>query len=297
MSNSTAAISEVPAIHDIAKKAKPAQKFTLEIKASKGWVALNFREFWNYRELLYFMAWRNVMVRYKQTLLGVSWAILQPFMTMIVFSIFFGKLGKIPSDGIPYPIFSYCALLPWQLFAHSMTESGNSLVANQHLITKVYFPRLCIPTAPVISGLVDFAVAFIVLIGMMFYYGIYPGWAVVTLPLFVLLAACTSMAVGLWLSAMNAMYRDVRYTIPFLVQLWMFLTPVAYPASIVPENWRWLHGLNPMAGVVEGFRWALLGRTEPPGISLLVSIVMVMVMLVGGLFYFRRMEKYFSDRV
>jgi len=276
---------------------QPAGRFTFEIKPSRGWIPLNLADFWQYRELLYFMAWRNVTVRYKQTLLGVSWAILQPFMTMIVFSIFFGKLGNIPSDGIPYPVFAYCALLPWQLFAHSMTESGNSIVANQHLITKVYFPRLIIPIAPVVSGLVDFAVAFLVLIGMMLFYGIVPSWAIVTLPLFILLAVCTSIAVGLWLSAMNAMYRDIRYTLPFLVQIWMFITPVAYPASLVPENWRWLHSLNPLSGVVEGFRWALLGKTEGPGASLLISCAMVAVMLVGGLFYFRRMEKHFTDRV
>ncbi|MBI3393705.1 MAG: ABC transporter permease, partial [Nitrospirae bacterium] len=219
------------------------------------------------------------------------------FMTMVVFTIFFGKLAKIPSDGIPYPVFAFAALLPWQLFAHSLNESSNSLVANKNLITKVYFPRLVIPMSAVLAGLVDFAIAFAVLLGMMFYYGIVPTAAVWTLPLFIVLAVATALAVGLWLSALNVEYRDVRYTIPFLTQFWMFATPIAYPSSLIPEAWRPLYGLNPMAGVVEGFRWALLGKEQGPGALLWVSVAAVSVFLVGGLYYFRRMEKTFADVV
>ena len=270
---------------------------TIIIRPSKGWVPLRLKELWEYRELLYFLVWRDVKVRYKQTVLGAAWAVIQPFFTMVVFSIFFGRLAGIPSDGLPYPIFAYCALLPWQLFSHAMTESGNSLVANQNLITKVYFPRLVIPLAAVLAGLVDFGVAFLVLLGMMAYYGIMPTMAAVTLPLFILLAIATALAVGLWLSALNVQYRDVRYTIPFLTQFWLFITPIAYPSSLVPEGWRVLYGLNPMAGVVEGFRWALLGTANARGPMLVVSVVVVIVLLIGGLFYFRRMEKTFADVV
>jgi len=270
---------------------------TIIIRPSKGWVPLRLKELWEYRELLYFLVWRDVKVRYKQTVLGAAWAVIQPFFTMVVFSIFFGHLAKIPSDGLPYPIFAYCALLPWQLFSHAMTESGNSLVANQNLITKVYFPRLVIPLAAVLAGLVDFGVAFLVLLGMMAYYGMAPTMAVATLPLFILLAIATALAVGLWLSALNVQYRDVRYTIPFLTQFWLFATPIAYPSSLVPEGWRVLYGLNPMAGVVEGFRWALLGTVNAPGPMLAVSVAVVLALLVGGLYYFRRMERTFADVV
>jgi lipopolysaccharide transport system permease protein len=267
------------------------------IRPSRGWVPLNLRDLWEYRELLYFLTWRDIKVRYKQTVLGAAWAVIQPFFTMLVFSIFFGRLAKVPSDGIPYPIFAYCALLPWQLFAHSLTESGNSLVANERLITKVYFPRLVIPMSAVLAGLLDFAIAFVVLIGMMLFYGIVPTIAIVTLPLFLLLAVATALGVGLWLSALNVQYRDVRYTIPFLTQFWLFATPVAYSSSLVPEALRPLYGLNPMAGVVEGFRWALLGKAEGPGALLAVSTVVTALILVGGLYYFRRMEKTFADVV
>ncbi len=270
---------------------------TIVIRPSKGWVPLKLKELWEYRELLYFLVWRDVKVRYKQTVLGAAWAIIQPFFTMVVFSIFFGRLAGIPSDGVPYPIFAYCALLSWQLFSNAMAESGNSLVVNQNLITKVYFPRLVIPMAPVLAGLVDFGIAFLVLLGMMVYYGMAPTMAVVTLPLFILLAVATALAVGLWLSAMNVQYRDVRYTIPFLTQFWLFITPIAYPSSLVPEGWRVLFGLNPMAGVVEGFRWALLGTENAPGPMLAVSVAVVVALLVGGLYYFRRMEKTFADVV
>jgi lipopolysaccharide transport system permease protein len=236
-------------------------------------------------------------VRYKQTALGAAWAVIQPFFMMLVFSLFFGRLAGVPSDNIPYPVFTFCALLPWQLFAQALAESSNSLVANERLITKVYFPRLVVPVAAVLGGLVDFAIAFVVLLGMMAYYRIVPGMAVIYLPLFVLLAVMTALGVGLWLSALNVQYRDVRYTLTFLTQFWMFLTPVAYPSSIVPEKWRALYGLNPMAGVVEGFRWALLGKTEAPGPLLAVSVVAVVLILVGGLYYFRRMEETFADIV
>jgi lipopolysaccharide transport system permease protein len=275
----------------------PSDTLVTVIRPSTGWIPFNLQELWDYRELLYFLAWRDIKVRYKQTVLGAAWAILQPVLAMVVFSIFFGKLAKIPSDGLPYPIFAYAALLPWQLFAHALTQSGNSLVANQHLIRKVYFPRLIIPIAAVASGLVDFALAFLVLLGLMAYYGIIPSLAVALLPFFILFAIATALAAGLWLSALNVEYRDVRYVIPFLTQFWLFATPVAYPSSLVPEPWRALYGLNPMAGVVEGFRWALLGKSGGMGPLMLVSVVTVLALLVGGLLYFRRMEKTFADLV
>ena len=270
---------------------------TFSIDPPKSWASIGLRELWDYRELLYFLTWRDIKVRYKQTALGAAWAIIQPFFMMVVFSLFFGKLAGVPSDGIPYPVFAFCGLLPWQLFAHALTESSNSLVGNQNLITKVYFPRLVVPIAAVLGGVVDFAIAFVILLVMMFYFGIVPGWAIVTLPLFIVLAITTALAVGLWLSALNVKYRDVRYTMNFLVQFWLFATPVAYPSSLIPEQWRWAYGLNPMAGVVEGFRWALLGKTDPPGALLAVSVAVVILLLVGGLYYFRRMEQEFADVV
>jgi lipopolysaccharide transport system permease protein len=270
---------------------------TIVLRPRSGWEAIGWGELWRYRELLWFLALRDIKVRYKQTALGAAWAILQPLLTMLVFSVVFGRLARIPSEGIPYPVFAYCALLPWQLFAYALTQSSNSLVTNQRLITKVYFPRLVVPIASLLCGLLDFAVAFPVLLGLMLYYGIVPGVAVAALPLLVLLALLTSLAAGLWLSALNAIYRDVQYALPFLTQFWLFVTPVAYPASLVPERWRWLFGLNPMAGVVEGFRWALLGRPHPPGPLVAVSVVSVLALLAGGLFYFRRMEREFADLV
>jgi lipopolysaccharide transport system permease protein len=266
------------------------------IRPSRGWVALNLRDLWQYRELLYFLTWRDIKVRYKQTILGAAWAVLQPFFTMVVFSVFFGRLAGVPSDGIPYPIFAYCALVPWSFFAGALDRAGNSLVGSANLITKVYFPRLAIPLSAVLAGLLDFGIAFVVLLAMMLYYGIVPTAAVITLPLLLLLAVVTALAMGLWLSALNVQYRDVRYTIPFLTQFWLFATPIAYSSSLVPEQWRDLYGLNPMAGVVEGFRWALLGK-EPPGPLMAVSAMVVVVLLVGGLYYFRRMEKTFADVV
>jgi lipopolysaccharide transport system permease protein len=267
------------------------------VSPSSGLIKLNLGDVWAYRELLYFLVWRDIKVRYKQTALGAAWAVLQPLMTMVVFSVFFGRLAKMPSDGVPYPVFAFTALLPWQLFAYALTESSNSLVSNQNLITKVYFPRLIIPMSAVLSGMADFLISFVVLLGLMWYFGLAPTPAVMWLPLFVVLAIVTALAVGLWLSALNVTYRDVRYTIPFLTQLWMFATPVAYPSSLIPEFWRPLYGLNPMAGVIEGFRWALLGTAHPPGPLLLVSLVVVAVLLVGGLVYFRRMETTFADSV
>lgn len=267
----------------------------ITIVPSSGWVRLNLRELWNYRELLVFLIWRDLKVRYRQTALGAAWAILQPFLTMVVFSVFFGKLAGIPSDGIPYPIFVYAGLLPWQIFSHALTESSNSLVLNQQLITKVYFPRLTIPFSAVLAGLADFAFAFILFLGMMVYYGIVPTLAVITFPLFLLLAIATALAVGLWLSALNVQYRDVRYIIPFLTQFWLFVTPIAYSTNLVPETWRLIYGLNPMVGVVNGFRWALLGYTTAQSSLFIVSIIVVAVLLIGGLAYFNRMEKTFAD--
>jgi len=264
-------------------------------QARLGWVAIDFAELWQYRELLIFYAIRDIKVRYKQTLLGAAWAILQPVMTMVVFSIFFGKLAGVPSDGLPYPVFAFCGLLPWQLFSFALTHSSNSLVQNAHVLTKVYFPRLIIPFASMIAGLVDFAIAFVVLVGIMFYYDIIPGLALVTLPLFIVLALAAALSVGLWLSALNVRYRDVRYTIPFLTQLWLFVTPVAYSSSLVPSKWQAVYAINPMAGVVEGFRWALLGKAAPPGTMLIISVAATAMLLAGGLFYFARMEKTFPD--
>jgi lipopolysaccharide transport system permease protein len=265
------------------------------IEPSRGWVSLRLGELWKYRELLYFLVWRDIKVRYKQTALGAAWAVLQPLLTMIVLTVFFGRLAKIPSNGVPYPLFAYTALLPWQLFAFALTESANSLVGNQRLITKVYFPRLIVPLASVLAGLVDFGISFVVLLILMSYYRIVPTATIVVLPLFIILAVATALSVGLWLSALNVQFRDVRYTIPFLTQFWLFATPVAYPSSLVPERWRVWYGLNPMTGVVEGFRWALLGKARSPGTSLWVSVLVVVLLLVGGLAYFRRMESTFAD--
>jgi len=269
----------------------------LRIEPSNRWPSIDFRELWEYRELLYFLTWRDIKIRYKQTVLGAAWAIIQPVFMMIVFSLFFGKLAKVPSDGIPYPVFAFCALLPWQLFAHAVSESSNSVVGNQHLITKVYFPRLVIPIASVLTGFIDFLVSLVVLIGLILWFGLVPGWRIIALPGFILLAICTALAVGLWLSALSVQYRDVRYLIGFLVQFWLFATPVAYPSSIIPQQWRAVYALNPMAGVVEGFRWALLGRSSALGSMLWVSASVVLITLLGGFYYFRRMEQEFADIV
>jgi len=260
-------------------------------------ISLRLGELYEYYELIYFLIWRDVKVRYKQTALGITWVVLQPLLTMVVFTVFFGNLAKIPSDGVPYPIFSFTALVPWQLFANALTNSSNSLVNSRDLITKVYFPRLIIPLSSIIGGLVDFFIAFLILILMMLYYGIAPTVAILALPFFIILAIGTALAVSLWLSALNVMYRDVKYTIPFLTQFWLFITPIAYPSSLVPEKWRLLYGLNPMSGVVEGFRWALLGKSDQDWSLVIVSVVVVSILLLTGLIYFRHMEKTFADIV
>ena len=267
------------------------------IEPSKGWISLKFRELWEYRELLYFLIWRDIKVRYKQTVLGGAWAIIQPFFTMVVFSIFFGRLAKIPSDGIPYPIFSFAALVPWTFFANGLSKASNSLVGNSNLIKKVYFPRLAIPLSNVLSGIIDFLLAFLMLIGMMFYYGIMPTANLIWLPLFLLLALTTALGVSLWLSAMNVQFRDVQYTLPFLTQIWLFATPIAYPSSLLTEPWRTVYAINPMVGVVEGFRWALLGTNTVPGPMIMVSSLVALLLLISGAFYFRRLEKTFADVV
>jgi lipopolysaccharide transport system permease protein len=265
------------------------------IQPTRGWAALRLGEIWEFRELLYFLTWRDVKVRYKRTALGITWVVLQPLLTMLVFTLFFGRLGRIPSEGVPYAVFTLCGLIPWQLFAYALTESSNSVVANERLISKVYFPRVLVPLSAVLAGMADFAIAFCLLLVAMIVYGVVPGSPLAFLPVFILLAIATALGVGLWLSALNVQYRDVRYTLTFLTQFWLLATPVAYPSSIVPERWRALYGLNPMTGVVEGFRWALLGTPAPHSAMLLVSIAVSALMLVSGAFYFRRMERGFVD--
>jgi homopolymeric O-antigen transport system permease protein len=266
----------------------------LVLEPPHGWEGLELRDLWKYRELLYFLTWRDVKVRYKQTLLGAAWAILQPLLTMLVFSIIFGQLAKLPSEGVPYPIFTYTALLPWQLFAFALANSSNSLVGSQNLVSKVYFPRLVIPIAAVLPGLVDFAISFVVLAGMMVFYHVPLTARILTLPLLLLLALASALAVGVWLSALNVEYRDVRYVVPFLTLFWQYATPVAYSSTLIPEKWRLLYGLNPMTGVVEGFRWALLGKGEIGGL-IWISTCIVLALLLGGIAYFRRMEASFAD--
>jgi len=256
---------------------------------------LRLKELWQYRELLYFFVWRELKVRYKQTALGVAWAVLQPLMTMVVFSVVFGRLAKLPSEGIPYPVFSYVALLPWQLFSRALSDASGSLVNNQQMVTKIYFPRLFLPAASILSGLVDFGIAFLILLGLMFYYGIKPTWAIVTLPILILLALTTAMAVGLWLAALNVKYRDVKYVTPFLVQFWLYATPVAYSSTLFPEKWRPLLGLNPMAGVVDGFRWAMLGQQAQISTLVYISLIIVVILFISGLIYFQHTELTFAD--
>lgn len=259
------------------------------------WASLDLPELWRYRELVYFLVWRDIKVRYKQTVLGATWAIIQPVFTMVVFSLFFGRLAGVPSDGVPYPIFSFAALVPWTFFANGLSQSANSLVLDQNLITKVYFPRLAIPIATVLSGVVDLALAFLVLLGMMFWYGIVPTANVVWLPALLVLALVTCLGTGLWFAALNVQYRDVRYVVPFLVQFWLFATPIAYPSSLLDAPWRALYALNPMVGVVEGFRWALLGTATRPGPMILISSAAAIAILVAGAYWFRRMEQTFAD--
>jgi len=272
---------------------------TIYIKPTKGLAALNLRDLWIYRELIYFMIWREVKVRYKQTMLGAAWAIIQPVLTMIVFTFLFGRIAKLPTDGnIPYPIFSYTALLPWGLFVAALNQASRSLTSNQNMVTKIYFPRLVLPLASILSGLVDFIIAFVILIGLMIYYGITPSinvlWA---LPLFLLLTIVTALGVALWLSAINVQYRDVNYALPFMTQFWLFITPVAYSSSLISDKWQLVYSLNPMAGVVNGFRWALLGVGNGPDAGLWISVGISLLVLVSGLFYFRNMEKTFADTI
>jgi lipopolysaccharide transport system permease protein len=274
----------------------PPQVPTLVIRPPRKWVPIDFSELWSYRELLYFFVWRDVKIRYKQTGLGVAWAVIQPLFTMVIFSVIFGGFAQIPSEGIPYPLFTLAALLPWQLFSEGMTRSTTSMVTNANIMTKVYYPRLIMPIAGILSPLVDFLVAMVILVLMMAYYGFVPTANVVFLPAFVLLALATSLGVGLWLSALNVQYRDFQYTVPFLIQIWLYASPVVYATSLIPEQYRLLYGLNPMAGVIEGFRWALLG-TDPPSGVIGLAVVVVLVLLVSGAFYFKKMEQYFADIV
>lgn len=290
----------VPAL-DAAAPAPPSSAPpppTIRIEATRGWQSLRLAELVEYRELLSFFVWRDVKVRYKQTALGAAWAVLQPFLTMVVFSVFFGRLAKVPSDGVPYPIFSFAALVPWTFFAGALTNTSNSLVGSANLLKKVYFPRLAVPVATVLAGLVDLGVALLMLFGMMAYYGVRPTVAVLALPALIALAVVAALGVGLWLSAMNVQYRDIKYVVPFLTQFWLFATPVAYPSSLLQNPWRTVYAVNPMVGVVEGFRWALLGGARPaPVAELLASTAAAAVLLVTGAFYFRRMERTFADVV
>jgi lipopolysaccharide transport system permease protein len=270
---------------------------TIYIKPSTGLTALNLRDLWIYRELVFFMIWRDIKVRYKQTLLGAAWAVIQPVLTMLIFNFVFGTVAKVPTEGIPYPIFSYAALLPWGLFSAALNNASRSLTTNQNMVSKIYFPRLVLPLASVLGGLVDFAIAFLILIVLMIYYKITPTTAIWTLPLFLLLTVVTALGVALWLSAINVQYRDVNYVLPFLTQFWLFLTPVAYSANVISAKWQVVYSLNPMAGVVNGFRWALLGTNTGPNMNMVVSICISLVILVGGLFYFRSMERTFADTI
>lgn len=271
---------------------------TIYIKPSTGLTALNLRDLWVYRELVFFMIWRDIKVRYKQTMLGAAWAVIQPVMTMLVFNFIFGSVAKVPTDGIPYPIFSYTALLPWGLFVAALNQASRSLTSNNNMITKIYFPRLILPIASVLAGLVDFSIAFVILIGLMFFYKVTPAWNVLwALPFFMLLAIITALGVALWLSAINVKYRDVNYALPFLTQFWLFITPVAYSANVIAEKWQLVYSLNPMAGVVNGFRWALLGAGNGPDAALWVSAGISLLVLVTGLFYFRNMERTFADTI
>ena len=269
----------------------------IRIKPGRSWSALNVKELWDFRELLYFLVWRDVKVRYKQTAIGAAWSIIQPWLTMIVFTVVFDKFAKMPSDGLPYPIFAYTALLPWHYFTKSLGHSIGSVVGSANLITKVYFPRLLLPVSGTLPGIIDFGISFVFLLGMMMWFDIAPTWGVLALPLFLLLAMLTALSIGLWLSAINVRYRDVGQAIPFLTQLWMFASPVAYPVSVVPEKWRLLYSLNPMVGVIEGFRWALLGKESPDFALIAVSAVVVLGLLFGGIVYFKQMERTFADVV
>jgi lipopolysaccharide transport system permease protein len=288
-------LANLSKIKQLRKKLSRPPKFDMMVVPPGKWWNLRLADLWPYRELLYFFIWRELKVRYKQTVLGVFWAILQPFLTMVVFSVIFGNFAKLPSDGFPYPIFAYVGLLPWQLFARALSDASQSLVSNQHMVSKIYFPRIFLPTSSVLAGLVDFSIAFIILFGMMAVYGIAPTWRWLALPLLIMAALLCAIAIGLWLSAINVKYRDVKYITPFLVQIWLYATPVAYSSTLFPEQWRPLLGLNPMAGVVDGFRWALLGQEVSSSPLIIVSLVTIVVLLIGGLIYFQNTEQTFAD--
>ena len=281
---------------DTAITQKPPEEI-IYLRPSRGWMRLNLRDLWHYRELIYFLTWRDVKVRYKQTVLGAGWAILQPLINMVVLGVIFGRFADMPTDGIPRPIFTFTALLPWGLFSKALSDAGRSMLANRSMITKIYFPRLIIPLSSVLGGLVDFLIQLAILLVMMAFYNYAPSAAIFTLPFFLLLALATALGFGLWLSALNVLYRDVNYILPFLTQLWLLVTPVAYSISVVPEKWQWLYALNPMVGVVEGFRWALLDAPPPPPGTLLISTTIALVVLITGMYYFRRMERTFADLV
>jgi lipopolysaccharide transport system permease protein len=274
-----------------------AAREIITLRPSRGMVALNLRDLWFFRELVYFLTWRDIKVRYKQTILGAGWAILSPVINMIVLSIIFGNLAGLSTDGLPRPVFTFAALLPWGLFSKALSDAGRSMLANRNMITKIYFPRLIIPLSSVLGGVVDFLIAFLVLIGMMVYYGIAPQPQVWALPLFTLLSILTALGVGLWLSALNVLYRDVNYILPFLTQFWLLLSPVGYSAKEIPEQWQFVYALNPMTGVIEGFRWALLGTSDGPGITLVISSAVALLLLISGLYYFRYMERTFADTI
>ncbi|HKX19303.1 MAG TPA: ABC transporter permease [bacterium] len=299
MSNRSATVIEQPGWQPaVASTGSRAEEVpAIRVEPSKGWAALQLREAWKSRELLYFLVWRDVTVRYKQTVFGVLWAVFQPLFGTVVFTLFFGRLAKMPSDGVPYPLFAYAALVPWTFFANGLNQISNSLVRDANLITKVYVPRLLIPFAAAVAGLVDFLVAFVILLGMMVLYRTPPTANIIFLPFLALLALATSISVGLWLSALNVQFRDVRYVLPFVVQAWLFATPIVYPSSLLPARWRLVYGLNPMVGVVEGFRWALLGTHTRPGGMIIVSALTVVGLLIGGMIYFRRTESKFADVV
>jgi lipopolysaccharide transport system permease protein len=267
----------------------------VRLQASGRWVGLGLSHVWEYRELLYFLVWRDIKVRYKQTVLGAAWAIIQPFFTMLIFSAVFGRLARIPSDNLPYPLFCFAALVPWTFFSSGMLQAANSLVGNTNLLKKVFFPRLVLPTAAIAAMTIDFACALVVLLAMMAYYGVLPSLAVVAVPLFVLLAFATALGAGLWLSALNVKFRDVKYVVPFLLQVWMFATPIAYPSSLLDGPWRSIYALNPMVGVVDGFRWALLGTATAPDRTLAASTAVALVLLISGAYYFRQTERTFAD--
>lgn len=291
MDNDNATVNGAPS------PATPAAAPVIEIVPPHGWLTVDFAELWRFRELAYFFVWRAIKIRYKQTMLGAAWAIVQPIATMLVFSLFFGHLARLPSANLPYPIFYFSGLLPWMYFSGAVQNVTNSVVEQQHVITKVYFPRLLLPISAAIPGLLDLAIGLVVLVPMMFLYHLVPGPAVLILPVFLVLAVATVLGAGLWLAPLNSLYRDVHLLVPFLVQIWMFLSPVVYPASLVPVRWRWLYGLNPMAGVIEGFRWSLTGRGQAPTVLLAVSGGAVLIVLAGGLAFFRRIEGVIADVV